>query len=272
MRLVWVPRSQWGPTRPYTEEFIAARVSDPATAKTSLQIHHTGAIDAGDVTPNRWTYDRAVAYMRRLEWVRLYDLGPLPYNANPALSEDGETVWLFEGRGILKRGAHTAGYNVSGVGIGVLGNLDRTDTPPEDLATLTEAITEIGRRLRHTEGLTRIGDNRNPKGWEVWGHRDTTTKSCPGALLYPRLADVRFVDAAGPAPLPPFTAKPGGFAIMDAVTLTRNTTPDEVRRLAAAGLFVGDPEWWIQRLSQPTLPEWERFWTAVFISSVTKPA
>jgi hypothetical protein len=194
MRLVWVPRSQWGPTRPYTEEFIAARVSDPATAKTSLQIHHTGAIDAGDVTPNRWTYGRAVDYMRRLEWVRLSDLGPLPYNANPALSEDGETVWLFEGRGILKRGAHTAGYNVSGVGIGVLGNLDRTDTPPEDLATLTEAITEIGRRLRHTEGLTRIGDNRNPKGWEVWGHRDTTTKSCPGALLYPRLADVRFIE------------------------------------------------------------------------------
>src|SRR5690606_1414874 len=28
---------------------------------------------------------------------------------------------------------------------------------------------------------------KNPKGWVAWGHRDTSTKSCPGHSLYPLL-------------------------------------------------------------------------------------
>lgn len=183
MEIKFINRNAWGSTRT-TEDFISKRMSDPVHAKTEIQVHHTAAVDGDDSTPNRWDYDEAVAYMRRLQWSRP-DLGPLPYSENVAVSEDLETVWVFEGRGILKRGAHTKYHNWQGVGWGIFGNFDRRD----DLAAQA-AVVAIEYRvelLRHS--LTRLGSVPNPKGWNAWGHRDSSSKSCPGNFLYHLLAD-----------------------------------------------------------------------------------
>jgi len=182
MNLIWVPRSEWG-SLASTERWIANRRSNPASGKTEIQIHHTAATDTDDSTPNRWDYDEARAYVRKLQWSRP-DLGPLPYSENIAVAEDLETVWVFEGRGILKQGAHTGGHNVSGVGWGVLGNFDKPD--PQAAALAVAAIETQARRYRDTI-VPNLGTVPNPQGWVAWGHRDTSTKTCPGHSLYPLL-------------------------------------------------------------------------------------
>lgn len=183
METVWVPRSEWGSLRS-TEDYLEDRAKDPAHKKTEIQVHHTARIDGNDNTPNRWDYDEAVAYMRALQWVRP-DLQPLPYSENVAVSEDLNTVWVFEGCGILTRGMHTGGHNVAGVGWGIFGNFDKFDIPAARAAV---AAVETRARLYRSTITPNLGDTPNPKGWPAWGHRDSSTKSCPGNYLYPLLA------------------------------------------------------------------------------------
>lgn len=194
--LVYVSRKEWGSSSA-TEKFIADRYSVSASMKREIHVHHTAAIDTDDDTPNRWDYDEAVAYMRRLQTSRP-DLGPLPYSVNLATNEDLSTVWVFEARGILKVGAHTGGHNQSGVGFGVFGNFDKADRDAAQV--LVDAIATISRDLRdggrwaallnNGGRLPNLGSVPNPAGWVAWGHRDTSTKTCPGHSLYPLLADV----------------------------------------------------------------------------------
>ena len=187
MKIEWVPRSEWGSTA-VTEEFILSRRSQSRLVKTEIQVHHTAATDTDDSTPNRWDYSEAQAYMRRLQFVRP-DLGPLPYSENLACSEDLETVWVFEGRGVLKQGAHTKGHNVAGVGSGVFGNFDKPD--PEAAAVLITAIQHQSHFYKTDPDwqLVNLGSVLNPHGWTAWGHRDSSNKSCPGDSLYPQLSD-----------------------------------------------------------------------------------
>lgn len=185
-QLIYVPRSEWGSSTT-TESFIRNRVRDPILGKTSIQVHHTGAIDTDDSTPNRWDYDEAAAYMRRLQTSRP-DLGPLPYSENYAVNEDLSVVWVFEGRGWNVRGAHTAGHNVTGVGLGAFGNWDKGDV------AAAEAILyamQIRVAVQRAAGYVNLGSQKSPQGWNAWGHRDTTTKTCPGHSLYPLLAGFR---------------------------------------------------------------------------------
>ncbi|MCI0560383.1 MAG: N-acetylmuramoyl-L-alanine amidase [Nitrososphaera sp.] len=179
MNVVWIPRSEWGASSA-TETFIAGRPTVPPLERTNIQVHHTAAIDTMDTTPNRWTYARALAYVRRLQTSRP-DLGPMPYNFNPAVSEDLNVVWLFEGRGAHKRGAHTANYNRTGIGYGILGNFDKADNDVRDV--LLSAIERHAAQLR-ADGMSNLATLLNPRGWQAWGHRDTSTKSCPGNHLY----------------------------------------------------------------------------------------
>lgn len=236
LTVLWVPRSEWGSTQT-TETFIANRYSATAAEKTNVQIHHTAAIDVDDTTPNQWDYDEAAAYMRRLQWSRP-DLGPLPYSENLAVSEDPTRVWLFQGRGLLKVGAHTAGYNRSGIGWGVLANFDQSTTP-ETLSAVRQTI-----RLRVLDlqsDFPNLGSLKNPRGWDVWGHRDTSAKSCPGNLLYPTLSQL--------------SLKPEDDRIM----LTQYLTEAGWRKLITAGV-VKDPnndviKYWVTDRNLRTLQE-----------------
>jgi hypothetical protein len=192
MQILYVSRAQWGATQS-TENYISNRSSASPAQKTTIQVHHTASIDSRDQTPNRWAYENAVRYMRSLQTARP-ELGPLPYSMNLAVSEDAETVWLFEGRGILKIGAHTAGHNLDGVGYGIFGNFDLRD----DVAALAAiGAIEADVALRRREGLVNLGQEKNPRGWNAWGHRDSSPKSCPGNHLYPLLANFRLDTQSG---------------------------------------------------------------------------
>lgn len=187
MALVYISRAVWGATQA-TELFIRNRFSADSAEKTTIQVHHTAHPD-DDPTRNRWTYDDAARYMRALQTARP-ELGPLPYSMNVAVSEDTQTVWLFEGRGILKVGAHTAGHNRDGVGYGVFGNFDLRD---DSAAHAAIRAVEQDVALRRSQGLLNLGQEKNPRGWNAWGHRDSSPKSCPGNHLYPMLTNFRLL-------------------------------------------------------------------------------
>lgn len=199
----YVSRAAWG-SNSETENFIRNRLSADPDEKETIHAHHTARIDTLDETPNRWSYGAARGYMRQLQWVRP-DLGSLPYSINLAASEDLETVWAFEGRGVLKVGAHTAGHNRRGLGLGCFGNFDRGDTDAAQV--LVDAIETITRDLLHGRSdvpwldyyLPNLGSVKNPHGWDAWGHRDSSPKSCPGDHLYPLLEQFTLED---PMPSP----------------------------------------------------------------------
>jgi len=254
-QIIFVSRKEWGASSA-TETFIRNRYSASPREKTSIQVHHTAAIDTNDATPNRWDYEEAAAYVRRLQSSRP-DLGPLPYSVNLAVSEDLKTVWVFQGRGILKVGAHTGGHNRDGVGFGVLGNFDKPDTQAAQV--LVNAIERICHDLRYggewsdrlTEGgvhLPHLGDLKSPKGWLAWGHRDSSTKTCPGHSLYPLLEHFNHHDVEPVMPLNPLDA-----TIVDlAFALFPNTVK-------------GNPEDWKKRDRND--PQFEKLRRAVLLGA-----
>lgn len=270
--LVFIPRSEWGASAA-TEAFIRNRYSASPREKTSIQVHHTAGTSS-DATPNRWNLAEAVAYMRRLEWVRP-DLGPLPYSVNLAVSEDLETVWVFQARGILKVGAHTGGHNRDGVGFGVFGNFDKPDTQAAQV--LVDAIEHVCHDLRYggvwsdrlIEGgayLPYLGDARNPKGWLAWGHRDSSTKTCPGHSLYPLLAGFDHLEQSGPPVVDPEDMRVQEFV--------EGLTPENIDQLIDAEIIKPKTQaardYWKAMLASPSDPAWKRFVTEVEVQSVLR--
>jgi len=191
LRVLWVPRKEWGSLQS-TEDYIANRPQISLTARTEQFVHHTASVDGSDSTPNSWEYGHAATYMRALQWVRP-DLGPLPYPENLAVDEDGERVWLFEGRGFTALPAHASGHNVSAYAIGIFGNFDQLETWP-GMHRAVQTVRWRSWDLRTNHGFTNLGNDKNPNGWDLWGHRDDSTKSCPGNYLYPLLSGYPFVE------------------------------------------------------------------------------
>jgi hypothetical protein len=184
--LVYMSRRDWGVDADIDAQ-LRRRYTRAGNEVVCGQIHHTASVDAADSTPNRWTLDRALRYTRALQRARP-DLMPMPYNETVAVSEDLETVWIFEGCGLYTVGAHTSGHNRHGYGISVYGNFDRRDDAARDV--LLWAINE---RMAHLKAhaFPHLGTERSPNGWLAWGHRDSKNKSCPGSTLYPAIP--RFV-------------------------------------------------------------------------------
>lgn len=81
---------------------------------------------------------------------------------------------IYEGRPITVRGAHVAGHNTGAVGVCLLGNFEKTEPAPAQLASLTT----LALALRGAFGITHLA-----------GHRDLPSQNtlCPGANLWPRL-------------------------------------------------------------------------------------
>jgi hypothetical protein len=81
---------------------------------------------------------------------------------------------IYEGRPIHVRGAHVASHNTGAVGVCLLGNFERIEPTPAQIASLLSLATA----LRDTFGITHLA-----------GHRDLPAQHtlCPGANLWPRL-------------------------------------------------------------------------------------
>lgn len=240
-QLIYVTRQEWGATQA-TENYIAARPKASAAEKTTIQVHHTATTDT-DASKNRWTYAAAERYMRSLQTARP-ELGPLPYSLNVAVSEDAQTVWIFEGRGPLPVGAHTAGHNWDGVGCGIFGNFDLRDDQAA-LAAVHAIEAEVAKLRR--EGLVNLGQVKNPRGWNAWGHRDSSPKSCPGNTLYPLLSQFSL-------------DTPGGDDMEFIITVLKGQNMAYYRALKAkTGVPGGNPDYWGSDYTgqKPSHAEWQ---------------
>lgn len=116
--------------------------------------------------------------MRRLQTIRP-DLGKdIPYNFVEFFLEGGRVLWC-EGRGLDLSGAHTSGYNVSGIAVATNADLS---SPALNLEPWIPGMREGQNWLRsHFPNMET----------RVYGHRDLNQTSCPGEGLYkilPRLA------------------------------------------------------------------------------------
>ncbi len=190
LRVLWVSRSEWGATQT-TEDYIKARRQLTLTSRFEAFVHHTAAVDGSDSTPNSWEYVHAQAYMKSLQTARP-ELGPLPYPENVAVAEDNETVWLFQGRGLTALPAHATGHNSTAFAWGIFGNFDKLESW-DGMRRALRAIRWRAWDLRNNGGFVNMGNTKNPNGWDLWGHRDASTKSCPGNYLYPLLPEYPFV-------------------------------------------------------------------------------
>lgn len=188
LTIEYLTRTEWGARTDLPRRGVIVAPD----RRTEVHIHHTAAIDTSDDTPNTWDLADALGYQRRLQTVRP-DLGlDIPYSFVAYLGEDNRTVWIMEGRGEDRSGAHTAGHNTVGIGFSFGGNFDIA-TPAADLQRAVDTIEWFARYLRTQRDMINLGTSRNPHGWQVWGHRDTKNKSCPGNHLYPLLAEVDFL-------------------------------------------------------------------------------
>lgn len=81
---------------------------------------------------------------------------------------------MYEGRPIHVRGAHVAGHNTGAVGVCLLGNFERIEPTPAQIASLASLVMA----LRDAFGITHLA-----------GHRDLPAQNtlCPGENLWPRL-------------------------------------------------------------------------------------
>ena len=80
---------------------------------------------------------------------------------------------VFEGRGLRVPGGHTEGHNSTAYGVAFFGNGDVQPATEAQINSFVELL-----RYLHAEGA--IGDN-----YKIRGHREVSTKSCPGNLVYP---------------------------------------------------------------------------------------
>jgi hypothetical protein len=180
-------RADWGPDThlPRLGAVIDRR------RRTEVFIHHTVMVD-NDATKNQWeTIDEVKQQMRRLQTVRLLELGAdVPYNMVAFCMANGDLV-LGEGRGIDRSGAHTIGHNTSALAISFHGDFEHHPVPAHFDSQLA-ALSQWLRQLREGEGFINLG-TEHPRGREVFGHQDVKATDCPGVHIFNRLSAIRFL-------------------------------------------------------------------------------
>jgi hypothetical protein len=152
-----IPRSEWGAR--YQGGFY-----DRPVGNLRRYLHHSVTI-APDLLPPFTDDYTAVRELEDIGQARFR--GGISYTF--AITPAG---LIFEGHGIGRIGAHTAGYNTIAAGICLIGNYEKDQPTPAQLAALDWLLHEGVR-----------------KGW--WtsptltgGHRDTKSTACPGANAY----------------------------------------------------------------------------------------
>lgn len=176
-----IPRAEWGAQ--FRNGFGARRVGS-----LDKWLHHSVTVAPDLVAP----FDDDYAAVRSLERIGQQRFGGgISYNF--PITPVG---LIFEGVGIDRIGAHTAGHNTTSVGIVLVGNYQ--STPPT--AQQEAAIAWL---LNH--GVAQGWWNFNAL---TGGHRDTKSTACPGDAAYARipaidaLADGGVLPPAPPAPAP----------------------------------------------------------------------
>ena len=167
-----------------------------------------GGILHTTATGNDYTAAQSPAVMRSMYAYHTRSLGWCDLGYNFVVDKFGT---LFEGRygGVGKAviGSHTGGFNSDTFGVSMMGHHDLIAPSAAMLTTVQKVFAWklglYGRDATGTTQYTSAGGSATtyPSGTVVTkpvisGHRDYSTKSCPGNLAYPLLPSIRSAVAA----------------------------------------------------------------------------
>lgn len=193
--LTFADRSAWGANSKYPR--LGHRV--PRAQRTHIIIHHTVMPDP-DATKNLWETEQEVfQMMRRLQTIRS-DLGlDVPYNFVAFLMNTlVPSLYICEGRGEDRTGAHTKGHNTAGIGVAFAGNFHDFDVNVGGYVPLFSIFLGWLRfNPNHSSyggpyaPLVNLG-SLAPFGRTVFAHRDFKATACPGRVIRPFLPLINF--------------------------------------------------------------------------------
>ena len=201
--LTFVSRKTWGadPAHPR----LGATV--PRTARTHVFIHHTVRVD-NDASKLVWeTESEIFREMKRLQTIRP-ELGlDVPYNFVAFMTTlNGGGLYICEGRGEDRDGAHTKGHNTAAIAVSFAGDFHNVPIAASEIASRMPLLSNFLGWLRHDpshpsygtfDPMTRLQTRKPPKpGRKVWFHRDVKATDCPGKRLEKELPAVDFVKPA----------------------------------------------------------------------------
>jgi hypothetical protein len=166
-------------------------------------IHHTDMVDDSDDTPNIWQREKDIfAMMRNLQTCRP-DLGlDVPYNFVAFMTELNDGLYICEGRGEDRTGAHTKGHNTAGIAVSFAGSFETKPIEPVEIARRMPFLSLFLGWLRHSASHPDYGtfppmkklDSVQPAGRHVFYHQDFKNTDCPGKKLKQFLPQVAFIN------------------------------------------------------------------------------
>ena len=228
---VIISRAEWGAD----ESLRGAGPTYSGTIKASF-IHHT-------VTRNTYTPEEAAQQVRNLyAWftkgLRYSDMA---YNF--IVDRFGR---LYEGRaGGMDRaviGGHTAGFNNETFAVSALGNFQKLNPPPEQVAAMNESIAALiawKLALNHRDpngqvdlvsdsasGTSRYQPGQVARALVVGGHRDIGSTKCPGQFMETQIPAIRAATASkmGVTLFNPTVSAAPAYGSPDALTVTATST------------------------------------------------
>ncbi len=177
-RLTYLSRDDWGADSRYPR---LGGADDPRThrnfrfilpaERTTVPEHHSVMVDS-DATKNIWeNVPEIIEKQQQVQTIRP-DLGiDVPYSDCLYFMPNGRII-VCEGRGFIRSGAHTIGYNISGYGLCFMGNFQ--DFGPIDLSLWIPQISSYLGYLKYEIKMVNLG----PK--EPHRALNATFTACPG--------------------------------------------------------------------------------------------
>lgn len=197
--LKFVSRESWKPNNKHPR--LGKKVA--RSNRTHVIVHHTVGTDKGDTSPNIWENEKEIfSTMRNLQTSRP-DLGlDVPYNFVAFLTPLNDGLYVCEGRGEDRTGAHTKGHNTRGIAVSFAGNFHEKKIDPVDIARRMPFLSMFLGWLRFSASHPDYGnftpmrklDSVQPNGRHVFIHRDFKNTACPGKKLVDHLGQVDFVN------------------------------------------------------------------------------
>ncbi len=190
--------NQWSPKKAHPR--LGEKVA--RSKRTHVFIHHTCGMDK-DQSPNVWE-DEAEIYetMRHLQTCRAKDLGSdVPYNFVAFMTKGDQGLWICEGRGEDRAGAHTKGHNTHAIAVSFAGNFEIPENGPADIAHRMPLLSYFLGWLKYSAShpdygqfapMSKLGSLR-PSGRRVFFHDDVKKTACPGKNLKKHLCQVDFL-------------------------------------------------------------------------------
>ena len=193
-----ITRAQWGADESWRDDSGGECDGEPAYSDDiqMATVHHT-------VNANDYTQAESAAIIRGIYDFHVHGNGWCDIGYQFLVDRFGQ---IFEGRygGITRSpiGGHASGFNTVSTGVAMIGDYTETPVPPSAYSALVDVLAF---KLAHhgvdplgTSTVT-VGSNssaRWPEGTRVTlpnieGHRDSNNTSCPGAMLYALLPQLR---------------------------------------------------------------------------------